>query len=208
MKVLQVFESLDPELEGMHPSAVDPLLRAFQEDLAWLEASGFEVQRLDRRTQGAAFEAAPEVRQALAEDGEEVLPILLCEGRVVSRVEYPTRAELAQALGLPWHEPATAVGTLVAELVALSAAVASDCPPAFQHHLQRARRLGVSREDLLKVVNIGFSVKSVPHRGMIELAERALLPKGQGCGSGGCGCSGEEPCDPEECCSEDGCQCH
>ena len=58
------------------------------------------------------------------------------------------------------------------------------------------------------MVNIGFSVKSVPHRSMIELAERFLLPKGQGCGAGGCGCSGEEACDPEDCCSEDGCQCN
>ncbi len=208
MKVLKIYESLDPEMERAHPAALDPLLLAFQEDLVWAQAWGVQVERLERHAQAEAFAAEPAVQKAIAQDGEEVLPMLLCEGRVLSTAEYPTRAELAVLLDLPWQVPPTAMGTLVAELVALSAAVASDCPPAFQHHLQRARRLGVSREDLLKVVNIGFSVKSVPHRSMIELAERALLPKGQGCGSGGCGCSGEEPCDPEECCSEDGCQCH
>ena len=125
MKVLKVFESTDPELEGMHPSAIDPLLLAFEEDLAWVEACGFKVERLKDR---AAFAAEPAVQQALAEDGEEVLPILLCEGRLLSKVEYPTRAELAQALALTWHEPASSVGTLVGELVALAAAVPRTAP--------------------------------------------------------------------------------
>ena len=39
MKVLKVFESTDPELEGMHPSAIDPLLLAFEEDLAKQDAT-------------------------------------------------------------------------------------------------------------------------------------------------------------------------
>jgi AhpD family alkylhydroperoxidase len=212
MKVLKVFESRDALAPRGNPAETDPLVLAFREDLAWVAAWGFTVEHGDPREDPGVIAGLPTVQAALDQDGEDALPLLFADGQILASGEYPTRVELAAALGLTWHEPQSAVNAVVGELVALAAAVASDCPPAFQHHLQRSRRLGVSREDLLKVVNIGFSVKSVPHRSMIEMAERFLLPPrgGQGgCASGNCGsASGEAPCDPDGCdCSASGCGC-
>ena len=62
----------------------------------------------------------------------------------------------------------------VAELAAISAAMASNCEPCFKFHFDRARKLGVSRADIRKAVNVGLSVKSAPHRKVVETAERFL----------------------------------
>lgn len=62
----------------------------------------------------------------------------------------------------------------VAELAAISAAMASNCEPCFKFHFDKARKLGISREDIRMAVNIGLSVKSAPHRKVIETAERFL----------------------------------
>ena len=202
MTILRCFEAADPALvQGGH----DPLLLAFLEDLEWLKASGVGVQRYNATTDAEAFAATAQVKAELDRHGDDALPILLAGDRVLAVGEYPDRAALAQAFGLSWLVPSSVVGVVVTELVSLAAAVASDCQPAFQVHLQRARRLGVDPRDLLKVANLAFSIKAVPHRGMIELAERVLLPAQGGCGSGGCGC-GDGGCDPEACdCEEGGC---
>lgn len=62
----------------------------------------------------------------------------------------------------------------VTELIAISAAMASNCEPSFKFHFDRARKLGVSHEDIRRVVNVGLSVKSAPHRKVVETSERFL----------------------------------
>lgn len=62
----------------------------------------------------------------------------------------------------------------ITELAAISAAMAANCEPCFKFHFDKARKLGVSREDIRKAVNVGLSVKSAPHRKVIETAERFL----------------------------------
>jgi AhpD family alkylhydroperoxidase len=62
----------------------------------------------------------------------------------------------------------------VTELVAIGAAMACNCEPCFKFHYDKARRLGVSVEDMREAVNTGLSVKSAPHRKIVETAERYL----------------------------------
>jgi AhpD family alkylhydroperoxidase len=62
----------------------------------------------------------------------------------------------------------------VTELVAIAAAMACNCEPCFKYHFDQARRLGVSKEDVRAAVNTGLSVKSAPHRKVVETAERYL----------------------------------
>lgn len=62
----------------------------------------------------------------------------------------------------------------VTELAAISAAMAANCEPCFKFHFDKAGKVGVSREDIRKAVNIGLSVKSAPHRKVVETAERFL----------------------------------
>lgn len=82
----------------------------------------------------------------------------------------------------------------VKELVAIGAAMASNCEPCFRYHYDQARHLGVSREDMLEAVQVALEVKATPHRRVVETAERylteeAAAPDGQetcACGASGC----------------------
>jgi AhpD family alkylhydroperoxidase len=83
----------------------------------------------------------------------------------------------------------------VTELVAIGAAIASNCEPCFRHHYGTAQTLGVSREDMREAVNVALAVKAAPQRRVMETADRYLaLPDPTapasnpdcGCGSGKC----------------------
>ena len=65
----------------------------------------------------------------------------------------------------------------VAELVAIGAAVASNCETCFRAHYDKARKLGVSREDMMRAVTTAQSVKGVPAKSVLGLAERYLRGK-------------------------------
>lgn len=75
----------------------------------------------------------------------------------------------------------------VAELVAIGAAIAANCDPCFKYHFQQARKLGVSREDMMLAVKTAQSVKETPAKAMLQLAQRYLegdpvgLPTVQSC---------------------------
>jgi AhpD family alkylhydroperoxidase len=75
----------------------------------------------------------------------------------------------------------------VAELVAIGAAIAANCDPCFKYHFQQARKLGVSREDMMLAVKTAQSVKETPSKAMLQLAHRYLecdsvdLPTVQSC---------------------------
>jgi AhpD family alkylhydroperoxidase len=62
----------------------------------------------------------------------------------------------------------------VAELVAIGAAIAANCKPCFKYHFQQARKLGVSREDMMRAVRTAQTVKDTPARAMLQLAHRFL----------------------------------
>lgn len=88
----------------------------------------------------------------------------------------------------------TLMSESVKTLVAIGAAMASNCEPCFRHHYDAARSLGVSKEDMREAVNVALAVKSSPHRKVVETAERYLAlevspSKGNdpcACGASGC----------------------
>jgi AhpD family alkylhydroperoxidase len=67
----------------------------------------------------------------------------------------------------------------VAELVAMGAAIASNCEPCFKYHYDQARKLGVSGLDMRYAVDLAQKVKDTPARAMLNLAERYLGPATQ-----------------------------
>jgi hypothetical protein len=106
---------------------------------------------------------------------------------------------------------ATHIDEPVAELIAMAAAMAANNEDAFQHHNFQLHKLGVSREDRIKAVNIAIRVKMVPHNNLMDMAQGYLAGgkaeggcgdncecSGDGCGEG-CGCSGEEAEGHESC---------
>ncbi len=62
----------------------------------------------------------------------------------------------------------------VAELVAIGAAIASNCEPCFRFHYDRALKLGVSKEDMALAVKTAQTVKDTPAQAILKLADRYL----------------------------------
>jgi arsenite methyltransferase len=62
----------------------------------------------------------------------------------------------------------------VAELVAIGAAIASNCEACFKYHYGQAQKLGVSKEDMAAAVNMAQKVKESPARAVLDLANRFL----------------------------------
>lgn len=93
----------DPALccsTGVCGPEVDPALVRFAADLDWITKRGASVRRYNLAQEPGAFAREATVRQALQQDGEGALPLILVEGRVVSRGRFPTRDELRGWTGL------------------------------------------------------------------------------------------------------------
>jgi len=61
---------------------------------------------------------------------------------------------------------------VVAELVAIGAAIGSNCEPCFKYHFSQARKLGVSKKDIARAVAMAAAVKEAPARAILELAAK------------------------------------
>jgi AhpD family alkylhydroperoxidase len=62
----------------------------------------------------------------------------------------------------------------VKELVAIGAAIASNCETCFKYHFDKARKLAVSREDLALAVETAKIVKASPAQAIALLADKYL----------------------------------
>jgi len=78
---------------------VDPVLAQFSADVQWLAGQGVSVTRHNLGQEPAAFAANPAVLKEM-EAGMDRLPILVVDGHIVTTGLYPSRAQLAQKLGL------------------------------------------------------------------------------------------------------------
>ncbi len=169
MAKLQVF---DPPMccsTGVCGPEVDPALVRFAADLEWLRSSGIEVDRFNLAQDPAAFVSNPVVAEAIrGKDGG--LPLLLVDGKIVAQGSYPAREVLAELLGVT--PPKSIYSDAVQELVAIGAAIAANCEPCFRYHFDKARKLGVSKEDMARAVTTGQTVKESPARAILELAEK------------------------------------
>jgi hypothetical protein len=85
---------------GICGPSVDPALPRFAADLDWLKRQGVEVERYNLAQQPQAFATNVAVNAALHEDGNDCLPLILVDGKIVSRATYPDRPELARLVGL------------------------------------------------------------------------------------------------------------
>lgn len=174
MKRLEVF---DPPMccsSGVCGPEVDPALPRFAADLQWLAGQGVSVERYNLSQQPQAFVANPLVMAALREGGNGNLPLILADGQIATRGRYPTREELARFAGLAEAIRGSLYTEAIAELVAISAAIASNCEPCFRYHFDKARKLGVSLEDMARAVKTAQDVKEMPARSILELASRYL----------------------------------
>lgn len=161
---------------GICGPSVDPELVRFAADLDWLKAQGVTVERFNLSQQPFEFTGDAGVNAALQAGGVAALPIVKVAGEIKAQGTYPAREQMAAWAGV--EPPAPSIYTeAVAELVAMGAAIASNCEPCFRAHYDKARKLGVSREDMLRAVTTAQSVKEVPAKAVTGLAERYLKDK-------------------------------
>jgi len=173
MTNIQVFDPAMCCPTGVCGPSVDPKLVRFAADLEWVKAQGASVERYNLSQQSMAFAEDAEVKTALQTQGEAALPLIKVDGKVLCGGEYPSREQLAMWAGV--SAPAPSIYTeAVQELVSIGAAIASNCEPCFKAHYDKARKLGVAREDMLLAVRTAQGVKEVPARTILGLAERYL----------------------------------
>lgn len=99
MKKLEVFDPAMCCSTGVCGVEVDPVLAQFAADLQWVGEQGVAVSRHNLGQEPAAFAANPAVVKEM-EAGMERLPVILLDGQLMSTGLYPSRAQLAQKLGL------------------------------------------------------------------------------------------------------------
>lgn len=85
---------------GVCGPSVDPVLPRITADLDWLKRQGVEVERFNLAQQPQAFASNSTVTEALREHGNDCLPLILVDGKVVSRGAYPDRSGLAKLVGI------------------------------------------------------------------------------------------------------------
>ena len=173
---VQVF---DPALccsSGVCGVDVDQALVTFAADVEWLKSRGVTVERFNLAQQPQAFAAHSAVRKLLETRGEAALPVTLVDGAVMRRGSYPSRDELTRwTAGI---EQAPSIFTeQVGELVAIGAAIASNCEPCLTFHVNRGRALGVTDADMRRAVDLAQLVKEMPARAVLDLAGRHLETK-------------------------------
>lgn len=174
MPKLQVFDPAMCCSTGVCGPEVDPALVRFAADLEWLKENGVAVERFNLSQEPAAFVGNPLVSAAMR-GRDDALPLVLLDGKIVAQGAYPGREALADLVGLA--VPKSLYTEAVAELVAIGAAIASNCEPCFKYHFDKARKLGVSKEDMALAVTTAKNVKESPARAIVGLAERYLGAK-------------------------------
>lgn len=95
MKTIQVYDKPMCCSTGICGPSVDPVLPRFAADLDWLKMQGHQVERYNLSQQPQSFIQNATVHQLLATEGTSCLPLILVDGRVVSRSVYPSREILA-----------------------------------------------------------------------------------------------------------------
>lgn len=91
MKTLAVFE---PAM-----TFFDPVLVQFAADLKWLEKYGVNISRHNFGKEPEAFADSPAVAGKM-EAGMNRLPMIVVDDQVVFTGKYPSRKQLAKALGI------------------------------------------------------------------------------------------------------------
>jgi arsenite methyltransferase len=96
-------EVFDPAMccsTGVCGPSVDPELARFEADLRWLSTQGANVTRYNLASEPGEFAGRPLVDAMLKSGGQDVLPIVLVEGKLAFSGTRPSRTELAAPLGI------------------------------------------------------------------------------------------------------------
>ena len=128
MSTLAIYDPAQCCATGACSPDADDELAQFASALEWLKQKGVAVARYNLGHEPGAFVQNPVVKGTLDKEGLACLPLVIADGRILSKGRYPTREELAtQAATADKPAPASAC------CAPASAAVASTVtrmPPA------------------------------------------------------------------------------
>jgi AhpD family alkylhydroperoxidase len=175
MANMQIFDPAMCCASGVCGVDVDQALVTFAADLDWLKSQGAQVTRFNLGQQPLEFAQQPQIRELLQTEGDKALPAILIDEELKSSGRYPSRDELAGWAGI--SREASLFTDQVAELVAIGAAIASNCEPCFKSHYDKARRLGVLDADVRRAVDLAQQVREAPAKAVLNLAYRYLDKK-------------------------------
>lgn len=100
---LMVFDPPQCCATGVCGPDVDPALVQFASDLKQLSASGVLVQRFNLAQQPEAFMQQPLVVDAVNTVGTAALPLIIVDGKEISRGRYPSSSELQSFVSEAQH---------------------------------------------------------------------------------------------------------
>jgi len=89
---------------GICGNSVDPTLVTFASDLEWLKKQGVDVVRHGLSFEPAEFVKNEAVKTTLQTDGNNCLPIIVVDDKIVSKACYPSRCNLAKFCQIEFNE--------------------------------------------------------------------------------------------------------
>jgi hypothetical protein len=123
MRSLVVADHRQP-LVGIFGPVPDPVFAALEQDLDWLEQHGVPVERVDPVADRAALDAFPEAARAWRDEGTAALPLIIADGRLLTRGHVPTHRDLLRFVASPALSSTDALRRLAA--VAVAAAIGTE----------------------------------------------------------------------------------
>ena len=82
---------------------------------------------------------------------------------------------------------ATAINATVAELLSIAAAMGAGFEAGVEFHVNAARKLGLSDEDLVQAASVGLKLRQAATESAVHSARALLAPEEKGEGKCGCG---------------------
>lgn len=97
--MIQTLKVYDPPMccdTGVCGPFVDTALVHFAADIDWLMGKGVKVDRYSLTRQPDAFVGNKLLVETMRKEGTECLPIIIADGKIVSKGSYPDREVLAR----------------------------------------------------------------------------------------------------------------
>lgn len=111
MTKLQIFDPPMCCTSGVCGTNVDTKLVKLLNDIEWLKSKGVEVERFGLAFEPQAFVTNELVKETLQKDGNDCLPLILVDGKIVFKGGYPDRAKLAELCEVTYEAATESVET-------------------------------------------------------------------------------------------------
>jgi len=103
MKKIEIYEPVGCASGSCSPQ-IEMELHRIERIVKDLREKGVTVSRFNIMDDGPAFLASEAVKEVLVAEGTDCLPLVLVDGKIESKIEYPSDLELAKWAGLPWSD--------------------------------------------------------------------------------------------------------